>query len=49
VSEREGVSRRMRVVLNIFTRVQCFTSYLSVQSGQHQEVVPELMHTWPWL
>ena len=36
-------ARRRRQVTEMFTWVQCFCTYVSVLSGKHPEVVPELM------
>ena len=35
--------RRTRVAADIFSWIQCFTSYVSVQRSQHPEAIPELM------
>ena len=35
--------RRTRVVADIFSWIQCFTSYVSVQGSQYPEAIPELM------
>ena len=41
--EREGTPRRTRVVADFFCWVQCFISYVSVQSGRYPGALPELM------